>query len=139
MQRLRITIRNRNAKKGTRNEERICKMRILQNRYPHGNMQTSSISYDDQRKRIHILLPEMRPAISTKKEEIELPLEVLKAYSPLTVSRQLQVTGYCQKRALTLQQKLHTAVLNKPFMSRMKKRKCQERLEWVVGNGLTAF
>jgi hypothetical protein len=81
----------------------------------------------------------MRPAISTKKEEIELPLEVLKAYSPLIVSRQLQVTGYCQKRALTLQQKLHTAVLNKSFMSRMKKRKCQERLEWVVGNGLTAF
>jgi hypothetical protein len=62
-------------------------------------MQTSSISYDDQRKRIHILLPEMRPAISTKKEEIELPLEVLKAYSPLTVSRQLQVTGYCQNAA----------------------------------------
>jgi hypothetical protein len=41
----------------------------------------------------------MRPAISTKKEEIELPLEVLKAYSPLTVSRQLQVTGYCQNAA----------------------------------------
>jgi hypothetical protein len=35
-------------------------------------MQTGSISHDNQRKGIHILLPEMRPAISTKKEEIEL-------------------------------------------------------------------
>jgi hypothetical protein len=52
-------------------------------------MQTSGISYDNQRKGIHILLPEMRPAISTKKEEIELPLEFLKAYSPPTVSRKL--------------------------------------------------
>jgi hypothetical protein len=45
----------------------------------------------------------MRPAISAKKEEIELPCEVLKAYGPLTVSRQLQITGYYQNAAAEAQ------------------------------------
>jgi hypothetical protein len=62
-------------------------------------MQISGISYDNQRKGIHILLPEVRPAISTKKEEIELPFEILKAYNHPTVSRQLQIIGCCQNAA----------------------------------------
>jgi hypothetical protein len=74
-------------------------MRILQDRHSHGNVQSSGISYNNQRKRIHILLPEMRPAISTKKEEIELTLEFLKAYSLPTVSRQLDYRLLSKRRS----------------------------------------
>jgi hypothetical protein len=96
---------------GRKNEERIYEMRILQDRYSHGNMQTSGISYDNQRKRIHILLPEMRPAISTKKEVIKRAL-ISQSIQP---SNRISPTRL-QATFKMLQQKLHAAVLNKSLI-----------------------
>jgi hypothetical protein len=73
MQPLKITTKNRNGKKGRKNEKRIHKMRILQVRNHNGNMRICGAPHDNQRKRIHVLLPEMRPTISKKKAQVEAP------------------------------------------------------------------
>jgi hypothetical protein len=42
-------------------------------------MPISGASHDNQRKRIHILLPEMRPTISKKEDQVEAPQLTRKA------------------------------------------------------------
>lgn len=54
-------------------------MRILQVRNLHGNMRICGASHDNQRKRIHVLLPEMRPTISKEKDQVEARQKTRKA------------------------------------------------------------
>jgi hypothetical protein len=47
-------------------------------------MRICGASHDNQRKRIHILLPEMRPTISKKKDQVEAPQLTRKAKENLS-------------------------------------------------------
>jgi hypothetical protein len=49
-------------------------------------MRISGASHDNQRKRIHVLLPEMRPTISKKEDQVEARKKTRKAKENLSTN-----------------------------------------------------